>query len=55
MEGISSSPNQHSRVGVEVACESRYLAPAPVAAVMWEQLEYLLDRVAIRTARTACG
>ncbi|MGO9257819.1 MAG: hypothetical protein ACLQU1_16125 [Bryobacteraceae bacterium] len=42
MQSISLSPGQHTQVAVEVARESRYLAPAPAAAVMWEQMEYLM-------------
>ncbi len=43
MESICLSPDQHARAAVELAHESRYLAPAPAAAVMWEQMEYLMD------------
>jgi len=42
MESISLSPGRHTRVAVEAARQSCYLAPAPAAAVMWEQMEYLM-------------
>jgi len=42
MESSSSSPNQHSRVAVEVARKGCYLALAPAGAVLWEQMEYLM-------------
>ena len=41
METTSSSPNEPSRVPVDGA-RQRHLAPVPAAAVMWEQLRYLL-------------
>jgi hypothetical protein len=42
MESICLSPDQDTRVAGEVARASRYLAPAPAAAVMREQMEYLM-------------
>jgi len=42
MESISLSPAQHARVAAEVPRESLHLAPASVASVMWEQMEYLM-------------
>ena len=45
MESISLSPDQHTQAAVEEARQSLYLAPAPPAAVMWEQMEYLMAHV----------
>jgi hypothetical protein len=42
MESISLSSDQNTQVAVDVARATRYLEPAPAAAVMWEQMEYLM-------------
>jgi|HubBroStandDraft_6_1064221.scaffolds.fasta_scaffold2067229_1 hypothetical protein len=43
MESISSSPNLDCVAASAVARRSCFLEPAPAVAVMWEQMEFLVD------------
>jgi hypothetical protein len=43
MDSFSSSPNHDLVAAVAVAHQFRILEPAPAIAVMWEQMEFLVD------------
>jgi hypothetical protein len=54
METVSSTPNQHARVAVELAGVESYLAPDGGAAIMWEQMDYLLAHAGAATCHADC-
>jgi hypothetical protein len=54
MEIGSSTPNQYSRVAVELTREASYLAPDGGAAIMWEQMDYLLAHAGSSTCCPNC-
>jgi len=52
MERSSSSTSLQPNEAVAVLQKGRYLAAAPVDAVLWEQIDYLLNHAA--TCQASC-